>query len=141
MLLTEIVVYKATVQAIQERYFDNHPILCRRTETTLETTIQMVRDVIVLFNEDRADPLSRALDRESENTVTPGESQSNLSIDIEVIEERAKLQADTIIDEWTTTAKKKSTEDVLEITGEHQDFVWQNFRKLIERYSTADPSR
>ena len=85
--------------------------------------------MIGLFN---ADPLSRGPDQESErNVVAPGEAQSTLSISIESTEQSAKAQADTIVNEWITCAKSKGTTDILEETGEHEDFFWQIVRKDV----------
>jgi hypothetical protein len=141
ILLMETVAHQAAVPIVQESYFENHPILFRDIEGALEGTIQTVRDAILLFakyqeyQEKLADPLSRGLNQESQNagtgSVVPGERKIDLLIDIAAIEERGKEQADVIVDEWVMIAKNEAKADILEETGQHEDFLWQNFRKRV----------
>jgi hypothetical protein len=125
MLLTEAVAYKTSIQIIQERYLDSRPILFNNIEAELESTIRTMRDAIGLFNEysgGLADPMDEP-DQEAE--IHP-------SIDIGDVELRAEQLADTIVDDWVTTAKNKGKCDILEARGKkHEDFVWQNFRKVM----------
>jgi hypothetical protein len=138
ILLLDTAAYKAAVLIVQERHFDDHLILFKDIETSLEVTIRTVRDTIFLFDEYQrkaADPLSGGPNQESQKdsirSVVRGERQANVSIDIEAIEKRGKMLAGVIVDEWVTTATNKGKADILKETGRHEDFLWQSFRKSV----------
>ena len=143
MLIMEVFACRAAVQAIQERYFDDHPILCREIEATLETTLQAILDAVATFNEymnTRADLLDREWNqngRQEDGSASgiPGQRDGNLNIDVEAIRNRAEMLVDFIAGEWVQAAKDEAVADILKETGAHQDFVWQRFQEKAGRRS------
>jgi hypothetical protein len=79
--------------------------------------------------------LSRGRNQESQKagirSIVPSERQGNLSIDIGATDKYGKALATVIVDEWVTAAMIKGNADILEETGEHEDFIWQHFRKRM----------
>ena len=135
-LLMNTIAYKAAVQAIQEKYFESHPILFKDVETEFETTIGMVRHLIAGFNEYRKDvagPPNRESDQEQQKAgianALPFESEISPPIDIEAIEKCSEELAHFIVERWVRDATVIGTADILRETGMHEDYVWQHFRK------------
>jgi hypothetical protein len=135
-LLMETMPYKTAVLTIQEEYFESHPILSKENEIAFEIAIRKIRDAIAQFNEYlevRAGLSNRKSDHEQQKAemanAMPFERENSLPIDIEAVEKRAEIFADFIAQKWVMNAKFKAKADVLWETGEHEDFVWEQFRK------------
>jgi hypothetical protein len=136
MLFLEIIAYKAAVQAIQEKYFDSHPILYKDNEMAVEMTIQTFRDAIATFNEYykvRADLSNREADQGQRKAGMPNatsfECETNLPIDIEFNKKSTEMLAASIVEKFVMNAKCKANFDISLETGKHEDAVWQQFRK------------
>ena len=111
-------------------------------EAALEMTIQLILDVITIFNEfvnSKTGPFQRSLhqDERSSNEesvlATPGQEETRaLGIDVEAIRDRAKEWWSTmIVAEWVNGAKNKAIADILKETGDHEAFVWDCFKKAV----------
>jgi hypothetical protein len=138
MLLTEATAHKAAVQTVQEKYFESHPILHKDTETAFEMTIRIVRDAIALFNEYRKVMADSSIQKSDQEQLKAGmvdamlfEFESSLPIDIEAIEKRAEMFVHSIVKRWVMNAKFTGTADILQETGKHEDFIWQQVRKEL----------
>src|SRR5713101_7806811 len=67
MLIMDVFAHRAAIQAVQEKYFDGHPILFRDVETRLAETIRAIEDAVATFNEylkTRANLFSRERNQE-----------------------------------------------------------------------------
>jgi hypothetical protein len=138
MLVMDVFGHKAAVQAIQDKYFDGHPILFHNVEAKLAETIQAIEGAAATFNEylkTRADLFSRERNPEEMYGIAsaiPGEREGHLVIDIEAIQGRAKdFVVDCIAAEWVKYAKEKAVGDILEETQEHQEYVWRNLQEQV----------
>lgn len=136
MLFKEIIAYKAAVQAIQEDYFESHPIMYKDIETEIEMIIQTVRESIATFNDyrkDIADLSNRESNQEQQEAGTanamPFEPENGLPIDIEAISKRDEIFVQSIVEKWVMNAKVSGIADILRQTGKHEVFVWHHFQK------------
>jgi hypothetical protein len=136
MLFKETIAYKAAVQAIQEDYFESHPIMYKDIETEIEMIIQTVRELIATFNDYRKD-IADLSDRESNQeqqeagtaNAMPFEPENGLPIDIEAISKRDEIFVQSIVEKWVMNAKVSGIADILRQTGKHEVFVWHHFQK------------
>jgi len=136
MLFKETIAYKAAVQAIQEDYFESHPIMYKDIETEIEMIIQAVRESIATFNDyrkDIADLSNRESNQEQQEAGTanamPFEPENGLPIDIEAISKRDEIFVQSIVEKWVMNAKVSGIADILRQTGKHEVFVWHHFQK------------
>jgi hypothetical protein len=134
MLIMDIFAHQTAVQTIQEKYFEAHPILFRDVEAKLTKTIQTVHQAVAIFNEYLQDRASVKPDQglqEQHDSVSSATSdhEVHLAIDIEAIQNEAGMAADRVADTWARDAKDKAVGDILEETGEHEDFVWRRLRQ------------
>jgi len=137
-LLMETIPYKIAVQTIQKDFFESHPILYKDNEIALEIAIRTVRDSIAAFNE-YLKVRSELSNRESAHrqpkadvaNVMPFDRESSLPVDIEAVEKRAEMLVNFIVQQWVKNAKFRGNADILHETGQHEDFVWEHFRKDV----------
>jgi hypothetical protein len=141
MLLMDVYAHKAVVRAIQEKYFDGHPILFCDTEGKLAETIRSLEDAVSMFDEylatrdalfnSESDPEDRA---DAAESAMFGEREGHLAIDIEGIRGRlGSFLVDHITNEWVKESKAEATADILQETGEHEAHVWQTFRDRVQK--------
>ena len=137
MLVMDVFAHRAALQAVQEKYFDGHPILFRDVEASLEETIATVEKTAAAFNEyleTRADLLKTQRDQEKRNdqlpSATPHERGSCLTICVEAIQNRAKDYIAVFMAAlWVKRAQEKAVADILKETQEHEAYIWEAFRE------------
>jgi hypothetical protein len=139
-LTANVLVHHAAVQAVQERYFDSHPILFRDIENGLTNVIKSVEDGIVITNiylESRGEPFKTEweLDEEEKEeivSVNPGKLIEKPTIDIEIIRSRAvKIGRKIKADAWIKTAKDRALMDIIDDHSEREAFIWNNFKENV----------
>jgi hypothetical protein len=138
MLLVDILRHKRAVEVVQKDYFDGHAILNQRIEAALETTIQLILETVVTFNEYVSTEDSGLSQQEvppKDETLPATASEQRgcpLTIDVEAIPSRASEQLLNFqVAQWVIKAKNEATADLLEETGEHGDFLWERFREEV----------
>ena len=142
LLLTELFMRKAAVQAVQKKYFDNHAILGRSIEGAVETTTQQVLEAVALFNEYvktkaggwSQDSEQRASSQDATRTAAEGTQEaspwSSLYIDVEAIRIHAsKILPGAMVSYWEHWARTRGIADILRVTGEHESVFWERFRE------------
>ena len=134
-LLMDTTADNAVVQTIQKNYFDTHPILFKDNEIEFENAIRMVREAIATFNEylkARANLYNREPGQKQHKAEVANvmlfERESKLPIDIEVVEKSAEIFVDIIAQQWVKHAEIRGTADILQETGEHEEYIWGHFR-------------
>jgi hypothetical protein len=142
MLIMDILAHQTAVQAIQEKYFDAHPILFRDVEAKVTKTIQTVHEAVAIFNEYLQDCAGAIPDRglqEQHDGVSPAtwDHDAHLAIDVEAIQKEAGMAADRLAEKWVRDAKDEAVADISEETGEHEDLIWQRLRQEAGLQPTA----
>jgi len=137
MLILDALAYKTEVQVVQEKYFDGYPNLWCDVETALEKTTQTILDAGATFNEslkNRAEVSSREKDQEDQpkDRIGVAREEDNLVLNIEAIRDYAGTMVDSTVDDWVERAQRKAVIDILEETGEHEEFVLKRLRKKFE---------
>jgi hypothetical protein len=134
-LFRETTAYMAAVQAVQEKYFESHPILYKDFEKAFEMTNQAVRDSLEEINKYVAELSNQESDHERQKpgmaNAMPFERENILPIDIEAMEKCDETLVDSIVENWVRHAEFTGSADILRETGIHEDFVWQHFRKIM----------
>jgi hypothetical protein len=133
MLMTDISYHETAVQAVQDRYFDGHPILFRDLEDKLMQTLKAVTDAVETFNaylKVRSELLEASLGQEDEcKFAALGERAGHLIIDIEEIRNRSKSSN---VDKWIKNSIEGATVDILRETSEHETYHARIFREIVE---------
>jgi hypothetical protein len=140
-LIADVFALDAAVRAIQDKYFDGHPILSKDLEAGLAGTIQVVEDDAARFNEylaTRAELFKAEWDEEEESqdgitSAIPGEREGLLTIDTHDIKRRAgRRLAAALADEWMKEVKRDAVADMLEESGEPgevETHIWKHYRE------------
>jgi hypothetical protein len=135
VLWIETSAYNTAVRIIQERYFESQPILFNDIEMASDTVIRTVQDAIELFNEYcelRADLSNRKarkkLPKGEATGAAPFERDSALRTETKEIKERTEILAQFLVHKWAGEATFRGTADILEESGQHEDFIWARFR-------------
>jgi len=109
MLMEDIFQHQLSVEFIQDRYFDGHPILFRDVEDNLMQAIKAVTDAVGIFNsyvKIRSELFEAGLGHEDDgNFAASGERTCHLIINIENIRDRARL---TDVDEWVKDSRQEA---------------------------------
>jgi hypothetical protein len=134
MLMEDIFQHQLSVELVQDRYFDGHPILFRDVEDNLMQAIKAVRDAVGIFNSYvtiRSELFEAGLGHEDDgNFAASGERTGHLIINIEKVRDRARL---TDVDEWVKDSKQDAIVDILQETGEDKAYRWRIFRESLQR--------
>jgi len=140
-LIADIFADEAAVRAIQDKYFDGHPILSQDVEASLTGAVNMVEDEAARFNEylsirARLFKAEWDIEEESEDGITsaiPGEREGTLTIDINAIKRgSAHRLATKLADEWVKQVKRDAVADMLEESGEPGEaeaHIWKQYRE------------
>lgn len=136
-LIIDAVANKTAVQVVQEKYFDGHPILWCDLETALERATQAILEAGATFNEyvkKRADLSRREKNRKHgpRDGIGSAKGEDNLILNIEAIRDHAGTVVDDIVNAWVETAQRKAVADILEETGEHEEFILKSLREDLE---------
>jgi len=135
MLLVDVYAQKGAVHAVEQKQFDGHPMLFREVEAALDETIKTMKDTVLMFNEYlKATPsLSRAeWDQGNGDGIAsaiPDSGEGYRTIDIQGVQRRAADRAVAITDQWVEEAQDEVFAINLEETGEHESYMWEQFRK------------
>jgi periplasmic protein TonB len=106
-LVMAVFAHKAAAKAIQEKYFDGHPILFEKVEVRLEETVKAMEDAAATFNE----YLKIRESREAPGRAT--EMQGHGVMDIQAIRARVGRQhVDPLVAEWVEYAKNKAIAEI-----------------------------
>jgi hypothetical protein len=138
MLFIDFFSHKAVVAAIEEKYFDGHPILFCDAESKLIETVKLLEDVISTFNEYIAtrDAVfkseSGTAGRSERAPVILGEAKGHLAIDIEFLRLRTEVLVEYIANKWMKGTMDDARADILQETGEHEGHIWQAFRERVK---------
>jgi len=110
---------RAAIQAVQDQYFDGHPILFVDVEDGLNETIKTLEDCIAIFN---AYLKTRV-------EFFKGEPEGRLAIDVDAVRAAAvKLHTKRVAAAWIKHAKQIAKAEILAETNEHGAFLWDRLR-------------
>jgi hypothetical protein len=139
-LLMGITAHKLTVQKIQEKYFEKHPILYNDLEREIEAIIGMHREVIADFNEFRKSMVGlscRESDQERRKAgaanAAASEPENAVRIDIEAAAKCNDVLVDSIVEKWESNARFNSNADILREIGDHEEFIFQRLKKIAQQ--------
>jgi hypothetical protein len=140
MLLMDLFAHRAAVREIQEKYFDEHPILFCDAEDKLIKTTELIEHTVSIYNGYLVarDALFNS-DSNQEHHVGKGlaailgEQELPLSIDIEAVRGRAEeFLGHSVADEWVKEARENAKADILQEIGEHEGYIGQTFRERVK---------
>ena len=134
-LIVDVFAQKGAVHAVQHEQFDGQPMLFREVEAALDETIKTMEDTVLIFNEYlKATPsLSRAeWDQGNGDGIAfaiPDSGEGYRTIDIQAVQRLTTDWAVAIADRWVEEAQDTAFAVNLEETGEHESYMWEQFRK------------
>jgi TonB family protein len=119
-LIISVFAHKAAAQAVQQNYFDGHPILFEDVEASLDEIIRTLEDAAATFNQymrirDSNSPaeLSNGNQQAWEAPLTADNQQIRFAMDIEFIRARAgRHHAQPLISDWVEYANKKALAEI-----------------------------
>jgi hypothetical protein len=126
VLIEDLYSHRAAVQIIQDKQFDDHPILDLTLEADLKKTIRAVEDSVESFNEylDVRGRLFKAEWEEEEEheggyvTAIPGEREGMLKIDLEKIKAESVRAGKELAKVWMTDARDEAVFDIRQAEGD-----------------------
>jgi hypothetical protein len=131
---------QAAVREIQQSYFDGHSILFLDAELRLAGTLNLIETAVSTLNE----YLPIRYDISKIETVHQDQSAQNLhavkdrrdphlAIDLKTLRDRAEqVSVGFIADQWVREARENAKIDILQESGEHENYLRQTLRNRIK---------
>lgn len=139
-MIVEVFLHLSAVKAIQDKYFDGHPILFVNVEAGLTEAVRSIEDAVATFNDylkTRAELFKAEWDQETKEdgiaSAMPGEREGTLAIDIAAIRRSVERYAvDALASSWTKQAKDWATSSMMDEMGDDGTQFWQQLRDRMQ---------